>query len=117
MVMNTDNMFLRSGTQIVKLKNFHKVTWISIMPCPIKNKSKNPRNFHGTLYFLEHFYIHCFKLYEFYKCSQSCPTLCDPMDTRLHRPWDFLSKSTGVGCHFLLQYAYVISHICLYEFL
>ena len=25
------------------------------------------------------------------------------MDTRLLRPWDFLGKSTGVGCHFLLQ--------------
>ena len=35
--------------------------------------------------------------------AQSCPTLCDPMDTRLLRPWDFLSKNTGVGCHFLLQ--------------
>ena len=23
--------------------------------------------------------------------------------TRLLRPWDFLGKSTGVGCHFLLQ--------------
>ena len=23
--------------------------------------------------------------------------------TKLFRPWDFLSKSTGVGCHFLLQ--------------
>ena len=23
--------------------------------------------------------------------------------TRLFRPWDFLGKSTGVGCHFLLQ--------------
>ena len=22
--------------------------------------------------------------------------------TRLHRPWDFLGKSTGVGCYFLL---------------
>ena len=22
---------------------------------------------------------------------------------RLHRPWDFPGKSTGVGCHFLLQ--------------
>ena len=32
--------------------------------------------------------------------AQSCPTLCDPMDTRLLRPWDFLGKSTGVGCHF-----------------
>ena len=28
--------------------------------------------------------------------SQSYPTLCDPMDTRLLRPWDFLGKSTGV---------------------
>ena len=35
--------------------------------------------------------------------GQSCPTLCDPMDTRLLRPWGFLGKSTGVGCHFLLQ--------------
>ena len=34
---------------------------------------------------------------------QSCPTLCDPMDTRLLCPWDFVGKSTGVGCHFLLQ--------------
>ena len=34
---------------------------------------------------------------------QSCPTLCDPMDTRLLHPWGFLGKSTGVGCHFLLQ--------------
>ena len=35
--------------------------------------------------------------------AQSYPTLCDPMDTRLLRPWDFLGKSSGVGCHFLLQ--------------
>ena len=35
--------------------------------------------------------------------AQSCPTLCDPMDTRLLYPWDFLGKSTGVGCLFLLQ--------------
>ena len=34
---------------------------------------------------------------------QSCPTLCDPMDTRLLHPWDFLGKSTGVGCRLLLQ--------------
>ena len=25
------------------------------------------------------------------------------MDTRLLRPWNFLGKGTGVGCHFLLQ--------------
>ena len=32
--------------------------------------------------------------------AQSCPTLCgNPMDTRLLCPWDFLGKSTGVGCH------------------
>ena len=35
--------------------------------------------------------------------AQSCLTLCDPMDTRLLHLWDFLGKSTGVGCHFLLQ--------------
>ena len=36
--------------------------------------------------------------------AQSCLTLCDPMDpTRLICPWDFPGKSTGVGCHFLLQ--------------
>ena len=39
--------------------------------------------------------------------TQSFPTLCDPMDgvtcTRLLHPWGFLGKSTGVGCHFLLQ--------------
>ena len=35
--------------------------------------------------------------------SQSCPTLCDPMDIRLCHPCDFLGKSTRVGCHFLLQ--------------
>ena len=38
--------------------------------------------------------------------TQSCLTLCDPMDcspTRLLRPWDFPGKDTGVGYHFLLQ--------------
>ena len=35
--------------------------------------------------------------------SLSHVRLCDPMDTRLLCPWDFLGKSTGVGCHFLLQ--------------
>ena len=35
--------------------------------------------------------------------TQLCPTLCDPMDTRLLCPWDFLGKSTGVGCLFLFQ--------------
>ena len=35
--------------------------------------------------------------------AQSCPTLCDPMDTRLRHPYDFLGNGTGVGCHFLLH--------------
>ena len=38
------------------------------------------------------------------KSLQSCPTLCDPIEsTRLRRPWDSPGKNTGVGCHFLLQ--------------
>ena len=39
--------------------------------------------------------------------TQSCTTLCDPMDgrqpTRILCPLDFRGKNTGVGCHFLLQ--------------
>ena len=37
------------------------------------------------------------------KLLQSCPTPCDPMDSRLLCPWDSPGKNTGVGCHFLLQ--------------
>ena len=37
------------------------------------------------------------------KSLESCPTLCDPMDSRLFCPWDSPGKNTGVGCHFLLQ--------------
>ena len=38
--------------------------------------------------------------------AQSCLTLCDPMDCNLPGSsvhGSFLGKSTGVGCHFLLQ--------------
>ena len=38
--------------------------------------------------------------------AQSCPTLFDPVDcspTMLLCPWDSPDKSTGVGCHALLQ--------------
>ena len=38
--------------------------------------------------------------------TQSCPTPCRPhglQPTRLLCPWNFPGKSTGVGCHFLLQ--------------
>ena len=38
---------------------------------------------------------------------QSCPTLCNPMDTRkparLLCPWDSPGKNTGVDCQALLQ--------------
>ena len=37
------------------------------------------------------------------KPLQSCPTLCDPMDSMLLCPWDSPGKNTGVGCHPLLQ--------------
>ena len=40
------------------------------------------------------------------KSLQSCPTLCDPTDgspSGSPRPWESPGKSTGVGCHFLLQ--------------
>ena len=38
--------------------------------------------------------------------AQSRPTLLQPhrlKPTRLLRPWDFPGKSSGVGCHYLLQ--------------
>ena len=40
------------------------------------------------------------------KSLQSCPTLCDPIDSSPRgspRPWDSSGKNTGMGCHFLLQ--------------
>ena len=39
------------------------------------------------------------------KSCQSCPALCDPIDTSPpgSHPWDSPDKNTGVGCHFLLQ--------------
>ena len=35
--------------------------------------------------------------------TQSCLTLCNPVDCRLLCPWDSPGKNTGVGYHFLLQ--------------
>ena len=38
------------------------------------------------------------------KSLQLCPTICDSMNfPRLLCPWDSLGKTTGLGCHFLLQ--------------
>ena len=39
-------------------------------------------------------------------CAQLCPTICGPMDCRLHVSSvhrNSPGKNTGVGCHFLLQ--------------
>ena len=38
----------------------------------------------------------------------ACLTLCDPMDCvhQAPRPWDFLGKNTGEGCHFLFQWIF-----------
>ena len=52
---------------------------------------------------LEGFYVEgrllC-EVSEVREVAQSCPTLCEPMGpTRLLSPWNFLGKSTGVGCH------------------
>ena len=54
-----------------------------------------------------HFLLQCMKVESESEVTQSCPTVCDPMDCslsiRLLRPWDFPGKSAGVDCHFLLQ--------------
>ena len=54
-----------------------------------------------------HFLFQRMKVKSESEVVQSCLTLSDPMDweepPRLLRPWDFPSKSTGVGCHRLLQ--------------
>ena len=48
-------------------------------------------------------------------CSQSSPTLCDPIDPRFLCPWDSPGRNTGVGCHGLLQGIFLTqgSNLCL----
>ena len=48
--------------------------------------------------------------------AQSCPTQRPHglQPTRLLRPWDFLGKSTGVGCHCLLRSLYELLAILIY---
>ena len=58
-----------------------------------------------------HFLLQCMKVKsesevaQFGSVAQSCPTLCDPIDSGPpgSHPWDSPGKHTGVGCHFLLQ--------------
>ena len=53
-----------------------------------------------------HFLLRCMKLKSQSEVAQSCPTLSDPMDCSLPGSsihGTFQAKSTGVGCHCLLQ--------------
>ena len=52
-----------------------------------------------------HFLLQCMKVKSESEVAQSCPTQRPHglQATRLHRPWDFPGKSTGVGCHCLLR--------------
>ena len=51
--------------------------------------------------------------------TQSCLTVCDPMDyslTRLLCPWNSAGKNSGVGCCFFLQgntYTCVCIYMCV----
>ena len=44
------------------------------------------------------------------KVTWLCPTLCNPMDCSPPGfcPWNSPDKSTGLGCHFLLQGIFLI---------
>ena len=69
-----------------------------------------------------HHFLHYLHHRVWSEVFQSCPTLCDPLDTRLLCPWDFLGKSTGVGCHSLLQEIFPIQgsnlhRLCLLHWL
>ena len=52
-----------------------------------------------------HVLLQCMKVKSEREVAQSCPTQQPHglQPTRLLRPWDFPGKSTGVGCHRLLQ--------------
>ena len=62
---------------------------------------------HDQMPIYVNFYIYNKKVKSESEVAQLCPTLWEPMDspwaTRILHPWDFPGKSTGVGCHFLLQ--------------
>ena len=76
-------------------------------------KTSMLRDLYSTFFFNWEFrswtWKNCFDFWVFFSLSevtQSCPTLCDPMDCNLTRflcPWDFPGKTTRVGCHCLLQ--------------
>ena len=63
-----------------------------------------------------HFLLQCRKVKSESEVAQSCRTPSDPMvarrpqPTRLLHPWDLPGKSTGVGCHCLLQVSTIQQH-------
>ena len=52
-------------------------------------------------YFWMHTLFYCNNAAAAAKSLQSCPTLCDPIDSSPpgSHPWDSPGKNTGVGCH------------------
>jgi len=65
---------------------------------------ESPFSVHFTVYFsLPN--LHTAFPYTSVLITQSCPTLCDPVDYSLPGflcPWNFPGKNTGLGCHSLL---------------
>ena len=51
----------------------------------------------ADVFSVKHYFFIVFCIHRESEVAQSWPILCDPMDSRLLRPWDFLGKSTGVG--------------------
>ena len=53
--------------------------------------------------------------------TQSCPTLCEPLDLAHQTPcpWDFPGYNSEMGCHFLLQGIFLTQGLnsCLHHFL
>ena len=92
----------------VHIHSFIKKQTLKVFKNLLKKCPQKEEFFFSTLLTLN-FLIEFSRIHFGMSCSfesevaQLRPTLCHPMDTRLLHPWDFLGKSTGVGCHFLLQ--------------
>ena len=91
-----------------RIKNGNKFTILAVAEGAIskedaklsKKEYKEETNFYDLLQKMAYVLV-----------TQSCPTLCDPMDCSPSSfcPWDSPGKNTRVGCHILLQNDIVIS--------
>ena len=94
----------RLSIRLLFILEKEKKTILDIL-CPIYHQSDLSGQLielQGTVISLAKVRVHCI----LHAClvAQSCLTLCDPRQpSRLLCPWDFTGKSTGVGCHVLLQ--------------